>query len=470
MDKIITDIYEIMKGSSHPIITEEEIQSYMWTVLSDIMQEIFSKINQTIKAEKQKQGWKVERNDSRTIQYIFGPVQYKRTLMKDPDGNNHYPLDDWLGIKKHQRYSPLVEVQVAELVSDATYRDTAKFIEAWTPVEISHQTVKTILERVGKIQGDYDQALVDDMEEAAYLPEGKKVDFFYAEADGVYVRSTEKNKNIEIHHAITYEGWEKNGKRVSLKAPRMILTTNSVSKFWDEVQTLTANEYSLENTRIITNSDGGNGYIAEKFQTAFSQSKYTVINQLDAYHITQGLNRTLGMRDKIFKPKIREAIQLKDLEKFELWLTTYESTLDQDKDIEKVRQFRTYITKNWDRIFDWRDRIEDAPSDARGLGAMESNQRRITFRMKKRGMHWSKKGCEAMVKVKQGIFNDTLREAYIGHIKRSTRQKREDKKVIRLSQILNQKTRPSIGVKHGSIALYAPSSSAIGKLFKTFRN
>lgn len=470
MDKIITDIYEIMKGSSNPINTEEEIQSYMWTVLSDIMQEIFSKINQTIKAEKQKQGWKVERNDSRTIQYIFGPVQYKRTLMKDPDGNNHYPLDDWLGIKKHQRYSPLVEVQVAELVSDATYRDTAKFIEAWTPVEISHQTVKTILERVGKIQGDYDQALVDDMEEAAYLPEGKKVDFFYAEADGVYVRSTEKNKNIEIHHAITYEGWEKNGKRVSLKAPRTILTTKSIAKFWDEVQTLTANEYSLENTRIITNSDGGNGYIAEKFQTAFAQSKHTVINQLDAYHITQGLNRTLGMRDKIFKPKIREAIQLKDLEKFELWLTTYESTLDQDKDIEKVRQFRTYITKNWDRIFDWRDRIEDAPSDARGLGAMESNQRRITFRMKKRGMHWSKKGCEAMVKVKQGIFNDTLREAYIGHIKRTTRQKREDKKVIRLSQILNQKTRPSIGVKHGSIALYAPSSSAIGKLFKTFRN
>lgn len=470
MDKIITDIYEIMKGSSNPINTEEEIQSYMWTVLSDIMQEIFSKINQTIKAEKQKQGWKVERNDSRTIQYIFGPVQYKRTLMKDPDGNTHYPLDDWLGIKKHQRYSPLVEVQVAELVSDATYRDTAKFIEAWTPVEISHQTVKTILERVGKIQGDYDQALVDDMEEAAYLPEGKKVDFFYAEADGVYVRSTEKNKNIEIHHAITYEGWEKNGKRVSLKAPRTILTTKSIAKFWDEVQTLTANEYSLENTRIITNSDGGNGYIAEKFQTAFSQSKYTVINQLDAYHITQGLNRTLGMRDKIFKPKIREAIQLKDLEKFELWLTTYESTLDQDKDIEKVRQFRTYITKNWDRIFDWRDRIEDAPSDARGLGAMESNQRRITFRMKKRGMHWSKKGCEAMVKVKQGIFNDTLREAYIGHIKRTTRQKREDKKVIRLSQILNQKTRPSIGVRHGSIALYAPSSSAIGKLFKTFRN
>lgn len=75
-------------------------------------------------------------------------------------------------------------------------------------------------------------------------------------------------------------------------------------------------------------------------------------------------------------------------------------------------------------------------------------------------MHWSKKECEAMVKVKQGIFNDTLRVAYIGHIRRTTRQLREDKKIIRLSKILNQKPRPSIGAKQGSIALYAPSSSA----------
>lgn len=469
MEKIITDIFKIMKDSLNQIEAEEAIQTYMWTVLSEVMQEIFSNMNQTIKEERQAQGWKVERNDSRTIQYIFGPVQFKRTLMKDPNGQSHYPLDEWLGIKKSQRYSPLVEVKVAELVSDATYRDTAKFISAWTPVEMSHQTVKTVLEKVGAIQGAYDQALVEDMEEAAYLPEGKKVDFFYAEADGVYVRSTEKKKNIEIHHAITYEGWEKNGKRVSLKAPHTILTTKSIDKFWGEVQTLTANEYTLENTKIITNSDGGNGYTAEKFQTAFAQSKYPVLNQLDAYHITQGLNRTFGMQDKLFKPEVREAIQKKDLKQFELWLTTYESTLELDKEIEKVKRFRTYITRNWDRIFDWRDLVEDAPTDARGLGAMESNQRRITFRMKKRGMRWSKKGCEAMVKVKQGIFNDTLRIAYIGHLKRSTRQQRKDKKVIRLSQILNQKARPSVGAKQGSIVLYAPSSSAIGKLLKTFR-
>lgn len=133
-----------------------------------------------------------------------------------------------------------------------------------------------------------------------------------------------------------------------------------------------------------------NEYV-ERFQTAFAQSKYPVINQLDAYHITQSLNRTFGMQDDVFKPKVRQAIQSKDLEAFDLWLTTFESNLDEEKAIEKAQRFRTYITGNWGRIFDWREEVEDAPADARGLGAMESNQRRITFRMKKRGMHWSEK-------------------------------------------------------------------------------
>lgn len=121
-------------------------------------------------------------------------------------------MDKWLGVESYQRYSPLVEVQVAELASDATYRDTANFIDVWTPVELSHQTVKSVIEKVGNIQAQYDQAIVEDLEESATLPEGKKLDFMYAEADGVNVRGTEKNKKIEIRHTLTYEGWEKTEK------------------------------------------------------------------------------------------------------------------------------------------------------------------------------------------------------------------------------------------------------------------
>src|SRR5699024_6559516 len=144
-----------------------------------------------------------------------------------------------------------------------------------------------------------------------------------------------------------------------------------------------------------------------------------------------------------------------------LWLDTYESTLDAFKGVEKVRDFRTYILNNWDRIFDWRKYVDNLPEGARSLGAMESNQRRITYRMKKRGMHWSPEGAEAKVKVKQGILNDTLRKVYFEDLQRSARKQREVRKVVRMSSYLHQSTRPSIGIKQSSISVYAPQSKVL---------
>ncbi|MGM8216724.1 UPF0236 family transposase-like protein, partial [Bacillaceae bacterium W0354] len=235
------------------------------------------------------------------------------------------------------------------------------------------------------------------------------------------------------------------------------------------VQAFTAHHYSLENTQVVTNSDGGHGYTPERFQEAFSQSKHKVLSQLDAYHIAQALNRAFGHKKSDYKHEVRKAIHEHNWNHFVLWMDTYESTLEDDKKIENLQEFRSYIQNNWDRIFDWRDEVDQIPDDARTLGAMESNQRLITYRMKKRGMHWSKQGVEAMVKVKQGMLNRTLRQAYLNHQKRSVRKQREVRRTIRLVQKLN-KVAPSTGsVRKGSISLYAPHSSAVGQLLKSFK-
>src|SRR5690606_40025881 len=46
------------------------------------------------------------------------------TLMYDLEGNAHYPFDEWIGFKKYQRRSPFVEVKVAEMAAESTYRET----------------------------------------------------------------------------------------------------------------------------------------------------------------------------------------------------------------------------------------------------------------------------------------------------------------------------------------------------------
>jgi hypothetical protein len=469
MDTIISKIYQLIKGTNNLIELEESIQIFMYEVFASQLGDVFTQLNQVIKEKKQEKGWTVKREDWKTIQFTFGSVRFSHTLMGDEKGDSHYPLDEWLGLRKHQRHSPLVEVKVAELASESTYRESARILKEWTAVTMSHTTVGSIIKRVGEAQAQADEEMVIELEEAASMPAGKEVDFLYAEADGVFVRGTKKKKSLEVRHAIVHEGWDKNGKRVSLRKPKVIMTTQPTAEFWKEVQAFTAHHYSLENARVVTNSDGGLGYTAEKFQEAFSQSRHPVLNQLDPYHIAQALNRALGGGQSEYKDPIRKALKEHNMDDFTLWLDTYESTLEEPKKVEKVKVFRTYIEHNWDRIFDWREKIENIPADARSLGAMESNQRHISFRMKKRGMHWSIEGGEAMVKVKQGILNQTLRDVYLKHQQRSERKQRDVKKTVRMTQILHQVTRPSIGASQGSISLYAAHSTALGQLVKGFR-
>jgi len=468
MEHIISRIYELLKETNNFIEFEEQLLLLMYDTFSDLVGEVFTQLNEVIKEEKRKENWKVERNDTKGVQFIFGEVPLSRTLMYDNEGNPRYPLDEWLGFRKRQRQSPLVEVKVAELASKSDYRESARILKEWTAVDISHTTVGSIVRRVGNAQAKADEQMVQDLEDSAELPEGKKeVDFLYTEADGVFVRGVEKKKHIEVSHAIIYEGWDKNGDRVSLQNPKVIMTTKATDDFWKEVQTVAAHEYSLEETQVVSNSDGGSGYSAEKFQEAFSQARFPLIHQLDAYHIQQAVNRTFGYKKNKWKDKVRNALKEYKLDEFKLVLDTYESKLEDEKQVKKVSKFRTYILNHWDYISDWRERVDDPPKDARGLGAMESNQRRITFRMKKRGMHWSKEGAEAMVKIRQGIENNTLREIYLASQQRSHRKQRMVKQTVRVSQLLRQPTRPSIGVKKGSISLYSAHSSAIGRLFKT---
>src|SRR5699024_12687173 len=117
--------------------------------------------------------------------------------------------------------------------------------------------------------------------------------------------ATNNKKSLEVYHGITYEGWSKNGERVSLINPQVMLTTQGVNDFWREVPASSASKYSLEGTQVVTTSDGGSGYAAERFQEAFSQSKYPVLNQLDAYHIKQSINRAIGWKMNEFKGNIQ---------------------------------------------------------------------------------------------------------------------------------------------------------------------
>ena len=83
--------------------------------------------------------------------------------MRNKQGKSVYPLDEFLGLRKYQRYSSLVEVKIAELASQATYRETVRVLSEWTAVDASHQTVGKIVKTVGEAQSRADEELVEEL-------------------------------------------------------------------------------------------------------------------------------------------------------------------------------------------------------------------------------------------------------------------------------------------------------------------
>ncbi|MEQ6378797.1 UPF0236 family protein, partial [Bacillaceae bacterium S4-13-56] len=118
-----------------------------------------------IKEQKQAEGWTVIRDDEKTVQFTFGGVTFRHTSMRDKKGNCRHPFDEWLGLRKYQRHSALVEVKIAEMASETDYRETARVLKEWTSVDISHTTVGSIVKRVGKAQAEADTEMVVELDE-----------------------------------------------------------------------------------------------------------------------------------------------------------------------------------------------------------------------------------------------------------------------------------------------------------------
>ena len=85
---------------------------------------------------------------------------------------------------------------------------------------------------------------------------------------------------------------------------------------------------------------------------------------------------------------------------------------------------REYVESNVSTGMDWRNRVPNAPPDARSLGTMESNgDKLIANRMKKPSMSWTIRGAHRMAKVIQLNRNGELSEFC-----RSRRRHRSDRR------------------------------------------
>jgi hypothetical protein len=467
----IDELVAIWKASGNLMSFETQTMEWLFRWMQHQVAGVFARLDQAVVWQKQAEGWRVDSHrDERVIQFLFGPVTIAHTRMVAPDGHASYPLDSLLKLRKRMRYSPNVAYEVAALARRMTCRQVVQTLKHWTQVQMSPPTVMRCVRAVGAAQEGQDEARVRRGADDRQLRRAPA--FLFLEADGTLIHGTKKRQLIEIQHFILYEGWAENGKRRWIQRPYACLTHRGSETLWVQAEAILQERYRLKQTQVVGNSDGGSGYDAEHFRLACYGTDRKVLVQLDAFHVAQALRRALHGA-KAWISRVQTAIRKKDKDRVVALLDTYESRLKEPdakrrkRRLDQVEKLKGYLTGNWKRLFDWREKLKtggrELPAHAGRLGAMESNQRCITYRMKHRGMHWGP-STEGMVKVIQGLRNGTLKAAYLASFTPSRREERQFKRAVRTASLFASPTRPSIGTHRGAIGRHASASSAIGRL------
>ena len=347
-------------------------------------------------------GLNVEGFRNRTVVTRFGEVVVRRRMYRDGDGNTMFALDDYLGWKPRQQASPSLTESIVSMASAVPFRMANKMVSDLTAGVLSPMTVHRLLSGVGQNAMDEEHNRWEScFEHGEDVCDGQQqADVLYTEADGVWVHlQREDRKHYEVKSGIAYRGWRSVGDdRYELVDKRVYAHASEEIPFWEGAGIEWGKQYALDGVKLfVVGGDGANWIRSgtEEFGNA--------IFQLDGFHLSRACGRGYGGE---IGPAIYDAIRSGS----ESFARALMSAAVPAETTTAIRD-REYVESNLSNGVDWRNRVPNAPPDARSLGAMESNGDKLTAnRMKKRGMSWTIRGAHRMSKVIQLSRNGELSE------------------------------------------------------------
>lgn len=363
------------------------------------------------------QGYKRVDQVERRVIFTFGDITFSRSRWRK-GSKTRYPVDEWLGLKPYMRYSLELLLQLAKLASKLSYREVCRTIRDIYRLYVTKDAVLKAVKLADR--------LIVEKEKYRFLLEEEQaqkhqVDKLYLEGDGVMVKTTsggDERHNTDLAHFLVHTGAKKVGKdRYLLQNKHEIIHAN-YNKAREELLDYLYNRFEITNkTMLITNSDNGKGYTKRVFQEI---KKALGIKQhehfWDAYHLNDKLKAFLKPYPSPLQNLAFKAIRNHQKPLLQTVLDTVESLIQSEDEYERFHAFRQKFL----RYFSQTKPAKLRGLSSRGIGVMESQHRKVTYRMKHRGMYWSPKGACAMAKIilleridqLDDLFFGKWREAY----------------------------------------------------------
>ncbi|MDG3142900.1 ISLre2 family transposase [Streptococcus suis] len=356
-------------------------------------------------------GYTYVQSTERTVTLTFGEIRFRRRRWRK---GRHWvtPVDDYLGLEPYVRYSKEFLYQVAELATMMPYAKVVHTVWLTYNVHITKSTVVKAVKLARQLLEEREDYRFFEEKEA---PQKQAVDIIYIEGDGVMVKARHEeteNRHFDLSHFMVHTGSQRaGGKRFVLTGKKEFLTlSNRLTR--DQVIDYLYNHFDItDKTLLITNSDGGHGYTPYVFK---EMAKALGIKHhehfWDEYHVNKYLKKT-------FKPYCRElldlafqAIQTHDKGKLRMAFETAESLEESSDRLETLVSVKKQYLAN----FQYTLSAEMRGLPPAGIGVMESQHRKITYRMKKRGMYWTFWGAETMAQLIVMLYEGNLRELFFG--------------------------------------------------------
>ena len=391
------------------VLNERDFYSYLQEENKKTFLKMIETFENYIAPIMRSKGYKRINQAERTVLFSFGEITFSRSRWKK-DGETKIPVDEKLGLVSHTRFSKEVLYQLTKLANYMPYRKVAEVMELLNQVYVTKDSVLSAIQKAGELlkeKEDY-RILSPEVKQEKIKPE-----VLYIEGDGVWVKSSQEQEGScskELSHFVVHTGCQENNRR-TLKDKLEVISIN-YKEAKDKILDLIHNHFDITSeTVIVTNSDGGGGYTPKAFKelaAAFSPKKH--IHFWDAFHVNQLIKRIFNPFPPELKSLTFEGVKKQDKETVSLALDTAEALIDNEEKLEPFQRLKRQLLRN----FDYTHRPEHQGLSSKGIGVMESQHRKITYRMKNKGMYWSYKGADT---ISQTILLDhegKLRDLFFG--------------------------------------------------------
>ena len=449
--EILAVLEEQLRKSKSLFEVEQLILKAVLNLAQEIMKQFLENLDDELMKDSSND-YQVMNSQPRTINFCFGPVTFQRRYYKDQG----FYLDNELKIKPRKRLSSYFTLMMAKIAQTTTMRNTANILNMFFDSGISVDSVMKAVHQLGpKV---YQKTIANENQnKKRKVPQNLVI-----EGDAVSIKI--KNHYESVHHYQVYEYHD--GKKHDC---HNFFSLGSHEKLETLVREYLDVHYRLNDQTIFLGSDAGPGYEPYRMLELVPIQAYGEYI-LDRYHCLRKIENTMGQHE-FLTCKAINAVKSHDKERLTLILDTYEAQDLTFKQREDLARLRAYLNRNWNYIPTVKER---GYSGVGNLGSIESSHRALTYRMKKQGKVWSRRGAEAMIRLIEARVNHELDDDLESILKEVTALPKTtnfnletNSEIIR--SLFKKAKNSSKGVFNGKVRVDAPVTSFIGKINKHYK-